>query len=114
MTKETAPGPYTTPEGYYDQPFTWVYNTVNFTAGQNLLNQQIAMNILVGDFVLRRVAGFLNILDPTSGQFQLRDEHGGYLEHEPINVSQADELAILPEIKYPWNGAIMFDLYGLL
>jgi hypothetical protein len=105
---------YTPPTGEYDQPFTYVFNAVNFIPGQNLLNQQIPMDLKVGDFVLRRVAGFANIL-AALGQFQIRDENGAYLEELPTNLSaDSDQLAIVPEIRYPWSGAIRFDLYNLI
>jgi hypothetical protein len=102
---------YSPPEGSYDQPFVWVYNATGIVAGQDLLNQQVPMNQKTGDFVMRRVVGLASIV---TGQFQLRDEQGSYIEQSPVKPTANDDLAIVPEITYPWDGSIRFDLYELI
>jgi hypothetical protein len=110
------PQRYSPPEGFYDQPFYYVYNGDILTDGQNALNQQIAMIPGIGDFILRRVVGvdrLVNITSPT-GQFQFRDRTGAYYESVPVNIQGGGEFAIAPELEYPDTGQIRFDLYTVL
>ena len=105
---------YTPPEGYFDQPFIFVLNADDLVNGQNYPNLSIPMEQTVGEFILRRVAGIQSVVNPSGGQFQMRDNESNYLESLPVNAQGTDELAVIPELHYDPTGAIRFDLYDVL
>lgn len=105
---------YSAPEGYYDEPFIWVYNASSLTNGQNAIGQTVPMDPAIGEFILRRVVGIQSVVNPSGGQIQLADNSYRYLESLPIYANGTDELAIMPEEPYQPTGAIRFDLYDVL
>src|SRR5271166_6375179 len=122
---------YSPPPGYYDLPFTWVYDASALTDGQNFLNQQVKIFAGYGDFILRRIVGLDRVLSNAAavpgqvnppGQFHIRDARGRYLQQFPqyINVGgpgatqNARDIAIVPESMYRENTGINFDLYDVL
>ena len=101
---------YTPPAGYYDLPMTWLYDGSGLTDGTVALpNQQVPILAGYGDFILRRVVGLNNLLNAGSGQFQIRDSLGRYLQSVPQYVGKggvgqikgnAADMAISPEVLY--------------
>lgn len=106
--------PYSTPPGTYDLPFTWVYDATGLTDGLAYPNQYVYLQGGYGDFILRRVVGLSRILDPTTGQYQIRDNYNNYIEQVPLFGGSADDLGIAPELFYQELGAIKFDLGTIL
>lgn len=105
---------YNPPAGYYDQPFTWVYDGSGLVDGQDALNQFIYLLHVTGDFILRRVVGMGTVLAVGTGRFQIRDGEGNYIEADPEFVSLgSDDMAVIPEIRYRETGIIRFDLYNV-
>jgi len=105
---------YETPEGYYDEPFIFIYNANSLSNGQNAPGQYVAMDPAVGEFILRRVVGIQNVVNPSGGQIQIQDQNLKYLESLPVYANNTDEIAVAPEQPYRPTGAIRFDLYDVL
>lgn len=105
---------YTPPEGYYDEPFIFVYDASSLSNGQNALNQYVNMDPGIGDFICRRVAGLQSVVNPSGGQFQMRDNQLRYLQSVPLDAQGTDEIAIPDGVWYSKTGAIRFDLYDIL
>jgi hypothetical protein len=101
---------YTPPEGYYDLPFIWTYNASALTPGTAYPNQYVYLQGGYGDFILRRIVGLNRVLNPTTGQYQIRDNANNYIEEFPVYGTSADDIAIAPELRYQETGAIKFDL----
>jgi hypothetical protein len=121
---------YTPPEGFVDAPFAWVYDLNNpngqnvpLTNGQNYPNQFISIDSGWGDFILRRIAGLDRALNnAASGQYQIRDMIGRYLQSlptcvglgGPVQPSQSTaQIAIVPEVPYKELSQIRFDLFDI-
>ena len=70
---------YSPPPGYFDLPFTWVYDASQLTNGLPYPNQYVYLQGGYGDFVLRRIVGLSRILDPSTRNLpdsgQLREVH---------------------------------------
>jgi len=107
---------YRPPPGFYDLPFTWVFEASGLTDGSNALNQQVYVEGGLGDFWLRRVAGLGSVVAPGAGKFQIRRASAEFLESEPVFASTIgkDDLPVIPEEKYPETSNIRFDLYDVL
>jgi hypothetical protein len=105
---------YTTPEGYYDEPFIFVYDASSLLNGMTAMNQSVPMDPAVGTFILRRVVGIRSVVNPVRGQIQIQDALLRYFQSFPVYASGTDELAVIPEQKYEPTGAIRFDLYDVL
>jgi len=105
---------FTPPEGYYDTMFIFVYSTSSLLNGQNALNQRIDMDPGIGDFICRRVAGIQSVVNPSGGQFQMRDNQLQNLQSLPLNAQGTDEIAIPDGVFYSKTGAIRFDLFDVL
>jgi hypothetical protein len=105
---------YTPPDGYYDQPFIWIYDASGLQDGQNALNQYVYIQAPLGDFILRRIAGIKGVVNPSGGQYQIKDKDGAYIEASPEYVTEDDDIMIIPELRYPETGFIGFDLYDVL
>jgi hypothetical protein len=117
--------PYAPPPGYYDMPYTWIYDGSGLTPEQNYFNQQVPIYAGYGDFILRRIIGMDRVLFdapyPLNGRFQVRRSNGAYIQSVPQNVgsggpgilsqNSADQ-AILRELLYKENSQIAFDLYS--
>ena len=105
---------YTPPDGFYDLPFTWVYDASQLTNGVAYPNQYVYLQGGYGDFILRRVVGLSRILVNPAGAvpstYQIQDNGGSYIESDPVLAATADDLAIVPELRYQETGAIKFDL----
>ena len=101
---------YEPPEGFYDTPFIFVFNSTNLTNGQSYKNLFVAMDPAVGDFICRRVVGLQSMINPDGGQFQMQDNQLRYLQSNPMNVDNTDEIAILDDLFYKSTGAIRFDI----
>lgn len=105
---------YTPPPGTYDLPFTWAFDASALMDGQSYLNNLVYIKGGYGEFVMRRIVGLSRILNPTTGQYQIRDGMLNNIEQAPLFGSSADQNAILPELIYPEQGGIRFDLFNLL
>lgn len=111
--------PYQTPDGYEDFPFFWVYdagvNGTNLTNGLDYFNQYVYIQGGWGDFFMRRAVGWGNVLNPSGGQFQLRDAQKRNMSSDPININAVgDDFAFPDEVSYPETSLIQFDLYDVL
>jgi hypothetical protein len=106
--------PYSTPPGTYDMPFTWCYDASALTDGTAYPNQYVYLQGGYGDFILRRIVGLSRILDPTTGQYQIRDNYNNYIEQAPLFGVSADDIGLAPELRYQELGAIKFDLGTIL
>jgi hypothetical protein len=107
---------YSPPAGYYDQPFFYVFDGNILTDGQNALNNSVEMTPGIGDFILRRIVGvdrLVNTSSPT-GRFWCQARSGAYIESQPVNIQGGGEFAVAPELEYPDQGHIVFDLYTVL
>lgn len=106
---------YSSPPGTYDLPFTWGFNDIaQMTNGNDYLNQLVYIKGGYGKFVLRRIVGLNRVLNPTTGQYQIRDGMSNNIEAVPVFAPSADDIGILPELIYPEQGGIRFDLYKVL
>lgn len=101
---------YTPPKGSYDLPFTWTFDASGLTNGLAYPNQYVYLQGGYGDFILRRIVGLSRILDPSTGQYQIRDNIQNYIEQTPVFGVSADDIGVAPELKYDELGAIRFDL----
>ena len=112
---------YTPPPGYYDLPFTWAFDASALTNGLNYPNQIVYIKGGYGDFILRRIVGLSQILNPAGGQYQIQDGQKNYIEQYPVfsggsipGLSSADDIGLVPELWYPEQGGIRFDLFKIL
>ena len=106
---------YTPPQGFYDLPFTWVYDASQLTDGASYPNQFIYLLGGYGDFMLRRIVGLSQILDPATGQYQIRKRDSGeYIQSDRTYAVKAFQNYYCPEIPYRELGNIRFDLYNIL
>ena len=110
---------YQTPAGFYDQPFTWVWNLPPTLQGPDALNQFIYIQSGWGDFLLRRVVGLASVLSsnaPNLGRYHIRDRRNLFVSAEPLYmpfVLGVDDLMFVPEVSYPERSKIGFDLYDI-
>jgi len=119
---------YSPPRGYYDLPMLWSFDGSVLTDGVNALNQQVPIYAGYGDFILRRSLGFDRVLAHAggfsgTGQFQVRDAQGRYLQQIPqyVNIGgpgsllqNAAQHAVINELSFRENTQIKFDLYNVL
>ena len=105
---------YSPPEGFYDLPFTYVYDGTGLVDGSNAAKQFVYIEGGLGDFILRRVVGLDTVINPVGGQFQIEDDFLRYIQSDPCFVNGGGELVIAPETRYRETGAIRFDLYNVL
>lgn len=124
---------YTPPEGFYDLPFTWVYDASALTDGSDYPNQFVYIQGGYGDFILRRVAGMTRVLHAFTGvgfneggRYLLYDAQGRPLQGGPIcpwsnNFSIFGGIApietdfgMVPEVFYKETSNIKFDLANVL
>jgi len=106
---------YQPPVGYVDEFYMYVYDSFQngLVNGQTYLNQ--AVYIPGGfDFVLRRIVGLDSVLATNTGKFQFRGANQENYYSAPIVAATAlkDQL-IVPEIFYPQQSQIAFDLYNV-
>lgn len=122
--------PYQPPDGYYDQPFTWVFDGDDLTDGIDALNRFVYIQGGYGTFILRRIVGFDRVLQTwtntvalAGGKFRTYDRFGTPMQSAPVyadgfptGIASAgpSELGIAPEEEYPETGKIAFDLYSVL
>jgi hypothetical protein len=99
---------YTPPPGFYDVPFTWAYDASQLTPGLAYPNQYLYLQNQA--FVLRRIVGLSRILNPATGQYQIRDNDNNNIEQFPVFGVSADDIGLAPELIYEPTGAIKFDL----
>jgi hypothetical protein len=112
MTDARKPGSrlYSPPPGFYDLPFIWTYDASKLTAGLAYQNQYVYLQGGYGDFILRRVLGLSRILNPATGQYQIRDNDNNNIEQFPVFGVSADDIGLAPELRYQETGAVKFDL----
>lgn len=101
---------YTPPQGTYDLPFTWCYDASGLTNGLAYPNQYVYLKGGYGDFIMRRILGLSRVLNPSTGQYLVRDNSSNPLQQFPIYGASADDIGIAPELRYQETGAIKFDL----
>jgi hypothetical protein len=113
---------YTPPAGFYDVPFTWVFDCSALVAGQNYPRLSVPIYAGYGDFIMRRIVGLNNVLSNVSGQFQIRDQLGRYLQNVPQSIGSGGpgqtahcgaDFGLTRELIYPENSQIYFDLYDV-
>ena len=114
---------YTPPPGYYDLPFTWIYDAAALTNGNNYPNQFVYILGGYGRFIMRRVVGLDRVLanGAAPGSYQIKDASGNYIEASPILTNAGVnpgvvgvDIPISPEIEYPETGKVNFDLFKIL
>jgi FG-GAP repeat len=107
---------YRPPEGYYDVPFTWIFDASQLTDGVNALNQFVYIKAGYGDFICRRIVGLASVLNPTTGKFQIKDRYERPIESDPkfVTAPGTDDELLIREIDYPETSNIRFDLYNVL
>ena len=104
---------YSPPAGFYDAPFTWIFDGSGLTDASNALNIALPIYAGYGDFVMRRVVGLDNVLNASTGQFQYYDKLRRALQEVPQDINNGGEFATVPEIVYPENSSIYFDLWNV-
>jgi hypothetical protein len=115
---------YQPPPGYFDLPFTWVFDGSGLTDGSNSINNSVSVYAGYGDFIMRRIAGLDYVLASAAapnftGQYQIRDARGRYLQSVPqyigrfTGIVDYSDLAIQRELRYQENSTINFDLYDI-
>lgn len=103
---------YSPPAGFYDQPFTYIYDGTGLTNGNNYRNQSVLIQRGFGDFILRRAVGWNQVVP--SGSFQLYDPSLNPIQSAPIQAANAAELPFTREVLYPeQNSVIRFDLFSV-
>jgi hypothetical protein len=108
---------FTPPVGYYDQPFTYIYNGSGLVDGKTALNQNVRIQAGFGDFVLRRAVGWNQVIAGAApgGRFQLQDASLNYLQTAPIFTGGGPDESLFPNgVLYPEQSQIRFDLYDVL
>ena len=101
---------YTTPPGYGDTFFQYVYNADGLTNGQTYA-AQVAAAIDDGDFVLRDIAGFETVVDPVLGSLQFYDPNiRNFFSSPALLGAWASSKAVMPEKYYPARSAIKMDI----
>jgi hypothetical protein len=107
---------YTPPIGYYDKPWSYVFDGSNLVNGTSPPNQFVYVEGGgLGDFFLRRVVGIDRVVNVgASGQFQMRDQLLNYVQDDRLFIANGGELVITPELRYPQTTALRFDLYNVL
>lgn len=131
MTPQTLyhnPGPpvleiadtYQTPAGYKDFPYIYVFDGHALVSGQTYRNLSVRMDG-EAEFILRGIFGWETIMGVAS-KFQYRNNHNSYKFSAPMIVSGQlgafstvpAPFPVVPEERYAPNGAISFDLYGVV
>lgn len=105
---------YTTPAGYGDTFFQYVYDADSLTDGNNYFQQGI--RVTDGLFIPRYWGGLESVV-AASGSIQIYDWLKRQLFASPIiqnTMIGASGKAILPEIAYPPDGDIRMDLANVL
>jgi len=123
-TPRGAERPYAPPPGYYDLPYTWIYDGSALNTFQNYFNQAVPIYAGYGDFILRRIVGMDRVLldeaYPNNGRFQIRRANGAYIQSLPqyvgrggpgVVLENSADQAIVRELLYKENTQIAFDLY---
>lgn len=100
---------YTPPAGYYDLPFSWVFDASNLSTTNSNPNNLVYLQGGYGDFVLRRVVGLSNILAGSS-TYQIQDRNLSNIQFLPVVGASADDIGMVPETLYQELGAIRFSL----
>jgi len=117
--------PYSPPEGYYDLPFTWIFDAGDLVDGSDALNRFVYMQGGYGDFILRRIVGLDRVLLDSlatppfqGGRYRTYDRYGSPMQSAPQNIIRVSsipgDVGIAPEEIYPELGKIAFDLYSIL
>lgn len=92
-----------TPQGYVDTPFIYVYDGTGLTDGSSY--QRLSVRLEGDDdFLLRRVAG----LPAVAASMVLYD--GGGQPRSAAAVRAGNNWTIAPEVRYPAQGELLFDL----
>lgn len=92
-----------TPADFYDQPFFYVFDADNLTDSQDYQNL-VTPVISQGDFILRRVCGLPNV----ASAMRFRDKNQFNRQRDAVNFGT--DYAVVPEIVYPSDSQINFDL----
>jgi len=110
--------PYQIPAGFWDYPFTYIFDASGLTDGSNYVNNELSL-IFQGDsdFVLRHIMGLKNVLDTfaNGGRWSFRTPNKNYAIGRPnLLAGPTKHHAVLPEYRYDSNGTIFFDLQTVL
>jgi hypothetical protein len=101
---------YTVPPRYGDTFFQYVYAADALTNGSGYF-QQVAAAIDDGDFILRSIAGFETVINPTLGSLQFYDPNLRNFFASPAFLGGwASSKAVMPEKYYPARSAIKMDI----
>lgn len=103
---------YYTPDGYVDLPAYYVYDGVNLTDGQNYNNLPVTIEY-DSSFILRAILGVPSMVNATGGGFRLSNYSKSRVYSDFIKGYSA-HVAVAPEIIYPPNSQILFDLQAVL
>src|SRR5580658_7127842 len=101
---------YTTPAGYGDTFFQYVYPADALANGSTVLQQAAAL-IDDGDFILRHWAGLDTVVNGTTGTVQFYDPNiRNFFSSPAFLAGFASGKSVLPEKYYPARSAIRADL----
>lgn len=103
---------YHTPDGYVDLPSHYVYDTSMLTDGQTYQNLVRTIEY-DSTFILRAILNVPSSVNPAGGGFRLSN----FSKSRVISNFQqgySKQVAIAPEIIYPPNSQILFDLQNVL
>jgi hypothetical protein len=101
---------YTTPAGYGDTFFQYVYAADALANGSTVLQLAAAL-IDDGDFILRHWAGLDTVVNNTTGTVQFYDSNiRNFFSSPALLGSFASGKSVLPEKYYPQRSAIRADL----
>lgn len=101
---------YTTPPGFGDTFFQYVFNADALTNGQSYLDLAAAL-IDDGDFILRSWAGLETVVDNTTGTLQMYDPgKRNFFSSPALLAGFASGKSVAPEKYYPVRSAIRVDL----
>lgn len=107
---------YRTPPGFGDTFYQYVFDAQSqspvLTNGVNY--SRLGIQVVDGDFILRHWAG----LDTIADRLQIYDWLGRGISDEPMFLGAAANnvfahMVVAPEIKFPVNGNIRFDLINV-
>jgi len=92
---------------FYDQPFFYTFDADSLTDAADYQNLAV-QHSSPSDFILRRVAGLPNV----ANAMRFRDRNGRNKQSVPVPLG--NDYVVLPEIVYPPDSQIGFDLDGVL
>ena len=105
---------YITPRGYEDTFFQYVYDTQNASLVNGTTRQWLGVNVDNGDFLLRYWSGLPTLAD----RLQIYDTLNRQFASQPMFLGTNSnagygQMVVLPEVLFPYNGRIKFDLTNI-